>query len=52
MAKLGIPTAIVGRVGTDSFRQALYEQLSAVGVAIDGVGCDASIASGVALIVI
>lgn len=52
LAKLGVPTAIVGRVGADSFGTALCEQLAAAGVEITAIASDDSVASGVALIAV
>jgi len=52
LAKLGIPTAIVGRVGADGFGQQLGEQLTAAGVDITGIAQDQTVASGVALIAV
>ncbi|UBF28106.1 ribokinase [Kovacikia minuta CCNUW1] len=52
VARLGIPTRMVGRVGGDSFGQALLTSLQAAGVNTDGVLLDASNHSGVAMIAV
>jgi len=51
-ARLGAATAMVGRVGTDSFGDSLLEFLAAEGVAVAGVARTAGAPSGTALIVV
>ena len=51
-ARLGVATAMVGRVGTDSFGDSLLEFLAAEGVAVAGVVRTAGAPSGTALIVV
>jgi len=50
IAKLGIPTQIVGRVGKQAFSQELIENLEAVGIETDNVFLDKTVSSGVAII--
>ncbi|WP_009633544.1 ribokinase [Synechocystis sp. PCC 7509] len=50
MARLGIDTYMVGRVGNDSFGNQLLETLQSVGVNTENVFIDENISSGVALI--
>jgi ribokinase len=52
LAKLGIPTQMVGRVGNDAFGQELLASLRSAGVQTEGVMTDASIHSGVAVITV
>ena len=52
VARLGIPTAMVGRVGNDSFGQRLLTGLKTDGVQCDRVLTDESIHSGVAVIAV
>ncbi|MCL6432709.1 MAG: ribokinase [Leptolyngbyaceae cyanobacterium HOT.MB2.61] len=52
LAKLGIPTQMVGRVGDDAFGQELLEELRAAGVQIDSVLVDGDARSGVAIIIV
>jgi ribokinase len=52
VAKLGVPTWMVGRVGGDEFGQRLLAGLDAVGVNRDRVYLDESIHSGVAIITV
>lgn len=49
-ARLGVPTQITGRVGGDSFGQALLESLQASGVDRSLVRVDESTSSGIAVI--
>jgi len=51
-ARLGVSTALIGRVGRDQFGDVLLEGLSAEGVNITHVGRDHEAASGVALILV
>ncbi len=51
-AKLGIATAIVGKVGRDEFAAPLLENLAAAEVNTDFVTQDATVTTGVALIVV
>lgn len=51
-SRLGGDVAMVGRVGDDVYGQALREGLAAAGVDIDGIGVDASTATGLAVITI
>lgn len=50
IAKLGIPTQIVGRVGKKSFSEELINCLQAAGVKTDNVFVDETVSSGVAII--
>ena len=50
IAKLGIPTQIVGRVGKQGFSQELIDNLATNGVKIDNVFVDETVSSGVAII--
>jgi len=50
LARLGIPTYIVGRVGADNFGTALIENLQFAGVQTENITIDRSASSGVALI--
>jgi ribokinase len=50
LARLGIPTYIVGRVGADNFGTALIENLQFAGVQTGNITIDRSANSGVALI--
>jgi len=50
LARLGIPTYIVGRVGADNFGTALIENLQFAGVQTENITIDRSANSGVALI--
>lgn len=50
LARLGIPTQIVGRVGADSFGEELVSNLQASGVQTDNIFVDESVSSGVAVI--
>ncbi len=52
LARLGIPTYMVGRVGADSFGQELLKSLQASGVLTDNVFVDETVSSGVAAIVV
>ncbi len=52
IARLGILTQMVGRVGADGFGQELLASLQAAGVNTDGVLVDASYHSGVAMIAV
>ncbi len=51
-ARLGAPTAFVGRVGTDDPGQALTRALTADGVDVTALGADPDAPSGIALIVV
>jgi len=50
LARLGIPTYIVGRVGADNFGTALIDNLQFAGVQTENITIDRSANSGVALI--
>jgi ribokinase len=52
VAKLGIPTKIVGRVGADGFGQELQQHLANIGVDTSAILVDETISSGVALIAV
>jgi len=52
LARLGIPTHIVGRVGTDSFGTELLNHLQASGVQTDNILVDDTVSSGVAFIIV
>jgi len=52
VARLGIPTAMVGRVGKDQFGQELLQNLQSDQVQTDAVYIDASNTSGVAIIAV
>jgi ribokinase len=51
-ARLGVPTEMIGRVGGDSFGQALLQGLQASGVGCDRVQVDETTHSGVAVIAV
>lgn len=51
-AKLGAPTQMIGRVGSDEFGDTLRQGLSAIGVTVDTVSTDPATPSGVALITV
>ncbi len=50
MARLGVTTYMVGRVGDDGFSNQLLQTLKAAGVNIENVFVDENVSSGVALI--
>lgn len=52
VARLGIPTSMVGRVGKDNFGQELLQNLEKDHVQIDGIFVDESVNSGVAVIAV
>jgi ribokinase len=52
LAKLGIPTQIVGRVGKDSFAMELLNNLQASGVQTNNIFVDETVSSGVAIITV
>jgi ribokinase len=52
LAKLGIPTQMVGRVGGDAFGRSLVSGLQNFGVGTSGIEVDASTHSGVAVITV
>ncbi|GAB4139045.1 MAG: ribokinase [Cyanobacteria bacterium J069] len=52
VARLGVPTAMVGRVGGDSFGRDLLRGLQESGVACDRVLVDSSTHSGIAMIAV
>jgi ribokinase len=52
LAKLGIPTQMVGRVGNDDFGRSLLTGLQLVGISTDHVLVDATTHSGVAVITV
>ncbi|MDX2228325.1 MAG: ribokinase [Leptolyngbyaceae cyanobacterium bins.349] len=52
IARLGIPTQMIGRVGGDPFGQELLAALHLAGVETDGVKIDSSTHSGVAVITV
>ncbi len=51
-ARLGLPTELVGRVGSDQFGELLLQSLSLSGVGCAGVTVDSTTHSGVALIAV
>ncbi|MBN3888905.1 MAG: ribokinase [Nostoc sp. JL31] len=52
LAKLGIPTQILGRVGADDFGTELVNNLQASGVQTDNIFVDETVSSGVAIITV
>lgn len=52
VARLGIPTKMIGRVGGDSFGQELQQQLANSGVDTSAILVDETVSSGVALIAV
>ncbi|MBW4686933.1 MAG: ribokinase [Komarekiella atlantica HA4396-MV6] len=50
LARLGIPTQMVGRVGADSFGEELINNLQASGVQTGNIFVDETVSSGVAII--
>jgi ribokinase len=52
LAKLGIPTQIVGRVGADDFGTELVNNLQKSGVQTDNIFVDETVSSGVAIITV
>ena len=52
VARLGAPTAMVGRVGDDAFGRKLLQSLDAAGVATSGVAIDEGSPTGVAAIAV
>ncbi|WP_341525556.1 ribokinase [Nostoc sp. UHCC 0302] len=52
LARLGIPTQMVGRVGTDSFASELLYNLHNSGVETENVSIDETVSSGVAMIAV
>ena len=52
LARLGIETAIVGRVGDDNFGQILRQNLQSNGVETKHIGIDASTSTGIAIIAV
>lgn len=52
LARLEIPTHIVGRVGADNFGAELVENLQLVGVKTDHIFIDETVSSGVAIITV
>ncbi|RCJ39648.1 ribokinase [Nostoc minutum NIES-26] len=52
LARLGIPTQMVGRVGADSFGAELVSNLQAAGVQTDNIFVDETVSSGVAIITV
>ncbi len=52
LARLGVPTQMVGRVGGDSFGAELVNNLKASGVQTDNVFVDETVSSGVATIAV
>jgi ribokinase len=52
VARLGVPTVMVGRVGNDTFGQALLHGLQTSGVTADRILTDAETHSGVAVIAV
>jgi ribokinase len=52
LAKLGVPTQMVGRVGDDDFGRSLIAGLQTVGISTDGVLVDPATHSGVAVITV
>ncbi|HEY9800709.1 MAG TPA: ribokinase [Leptolyngbyaceae cyanobacterium] len=52
LAKLGVPTQMVGRVGADSFGAELVQNLQDAGVQTDNISVDETVSSGVAMITV
>ncbi|QSJ15168.1 ribokinase [Nostoc sp. UHCC 0702] len=52
LARLGIPTQMVGRLGADSFGAELVSNLQAAGVGTDNIFVDETVSSGVAIITV
>ncbi len=52
LARLGIPTQMVGRVGADSFGTELINSLQAAGVQTENIFIDEKVSSGVAIITV
>lgn len=52
LARLGIPTHMVGRVGADSFGGELVDNLQIAGVQTDNIVIDKTISSGIAMITV
>jgi ribokinase len=52
VARLGVPTKMVGRVGGDAFGQELRQNLTRAGVDISPVFTDTAVSSGVAVIAV
>ncbi|MBD2451794.1 ribokinase [Nostoc sp. FACHB-152] len=52
LARLGIPTQMVGRVGTHSFGAELVNHLQAAGVQTGNIFLDETVSSGVAIIIV
>lgn len=52
VARLGIPTHLIGRLGDDEFGRVLRESLPAAGVQMNGVIVDTATSSGVAVITV
>ena len=52
LTKLGIPTDIIGRVGTQGFSEELINYLQAAGVKTDNIFLDETVSSGVAIITV
>lgn len=52
LAKLGVPTQMVGRVGAQSFGAELLENLQNVGVQTENIFVDETVSSGVAIITV
>jgi ribokinase len=52
LAKLGIPTYMVGRVGADDFGTELVNNLQASGVQTDNIFVDETVSSGVAIVTV
>ncbi len=52
LAKLGVPTQVVGRVGADSFGAELIQNLQDAGVQTDNIFVDETVSSGVAIITV
>jgi ribokinase len=52
LAKLGVPTVMIGRVGNDDFGRSLLADLTALNINTDGVFVDPTTHSGVAVITV
>lgn len=52
LAKLGVPTQMVGRVGADSFGAELVQNLQDAGVQTENIFVDETVSSGVAIITV
>ncbi len=51
-SRLGVETWMIGRVGDDSYGEALLENMRSAGVDVSGISCEAGVSSGIALIAV